>query len=710
MEAEIDYHLSGLKFTEIVMGKHLISSEESTGQIQQVNQGCMWGMFHIFDYHRWGVKRVFHCKKKRHARYKKKTSLQDQQNAVTDAESLKVSQHREISNAKGQASSGNALHQKKDVNTTTDQGSLNRDISIKFKNNDDVLEVINVEKNALLKFLRDIDIGGKKIHQTPHNKAKLTKSGSFPLTAPSKVKNISSSTFRSKQTEIWHFPKGEKLLAGTQAPKKLGSSLVKDISYETSKPSASDLGIDSVTAMQQKPSISSRPSEGLSHKGWNQVVIHQFKAIKQKIKHALVEFKKSGHQTSVEVIHNNEKEISQSLDVGVIQEYRKSKSLSEAKASESDSNKHEASLMRRTSSLNESMDRYTQLFEKSMSKEIKWQSSKSKSLRLTNDDKIHKSRHARMFSRSNLSMPNLESLGFILHDVLIDTNEANNTVESDNDVQRKSVSVPLKIDKSLEHFKEAEVDETVEGSARDVNPSSLSDNPAVKTSMTTYLSKEATTSLEISCQDNIISQAEGKESNTCSSNASVTDIDTNNSLENHFLHFKSYPENDSNFKYVKDILEFSGFMGNEQTQMRYTVDQPMKPSLFTALEEIFLHENECSEEENINMCDHQLLFNLVNEVLFQIYENSPTYFPKPFAFNYKLKPMPKGNYLVKEVWDSVSSYLRLRPELDQTLDDVVGRDLTKGSGWMNLQQEEECVSLELEEMIIDDLLDEILFS
>lgn len=689
------------------MGKHLISSEESTAQIQEVNQGCMWGMFHILDYHRWGVKRVFHYKKKRHARYKKKTILQDQQNVVTDAESLKVSQHREISNAKGQASSGNALHRKKD-GKATDQCSLNRDISIKFKNNDDVLEVINVEKNVLLKFLRDIDIGGKKNHQAPHNKAKLTKSGSFPLTAPSKVKNISSSTFRSKQTEIWHFPKGEKLLAGTQAPKKLGSSLVKDISYETPKLSASDLGIDSVMAVQQKPSISSKPSEGVSHKGWNQVVIHQFKVIKQKIKHALVELKKSGHQTSVEVIHNNEKEISQSLDVGVIQEYRKSKSLSEAKASESDSNKHEASLMRRTSSLNESMDRYTQLFEKSTSKEIKWQSSKSKSLRLTNDDKIHKSRHAPMFSRSNLSMPNLESLGFILHDVLLETNEENNTVESDNNVQRKSVSTPLKIDKSLEHFKEAEVDETVEGSGRDVNPSSLS---AVEISMTTNLSKEVTESPEISCQDNTIGQAEGKESNTRSSNASVTDKDTNNSLENHFLHFKSYSENDSNFKYVKDILEFSGFMGNEQTQMPYTVDQPMKPSLFTALEEIFLHENECSEEEeNINMCDHQLLFNLVNEVLFQIYENSPTYFPKPFAFNYKLKPMPKGNYLVKEVWDSVSSYLMLRPELDQTLDDVVGRDLTKRSSWMNLQQEEECVALELEEMIIDDLLDEILFS
>ncbi|CAK8536100.1 unnamed protein product [Lathyrus sativus] len=145
--------------------------------------------------------------------------------------------------------------------------------------------------------------------------------------------------------------------------------------------------------------------------------------------------------------------------------------------------------------------------------------------------------------------------------------------------------------------------------------------------------------------------------------------------------------------------------------MRYMVDQPIKQSLFIALEESLLHENEYSAEENNNMLDHQLLFNLINETLFQIYEKSPTYFPRPFAFNHWLKPMPKGNYIVKEVWDNVSSYLSLRPELDQTLEDVVGRDLIKRSGgWMNLQQEEECVALDLEEMIIDDLLEEIIFS
>ncbi|KAL5082512.1 hypothetical protein RYX36_010933 [Vicia faba] len=684
------------------MGNQMIDSEKSSVGIQKVNQGCVWSWFHILDYHHWGVKRAFRHRKKRQAKNKRKTTLQDQQNAVTEAESSLVNQHRETS----YASSENALPQKKDGKSA--ESSLSRNISIKFKNNDDVLEIVSMEKNLLLKFLKDIDFSGKKNHKASYNKARLTKSGTFPLPASAKTKNISSSTFRSKQAKIWNFPKGENFLVGTQAPKKFGSNSVNDVSYESQKPSASDLGTDS--AVEKSPSVSSRRSEGLSHRGWNQVVLHQFKVIKQKIKQAVVELKKSSHQTSVYAIHNNEKEISESVDGGAIQEYKTSRSLNETKAFDSDfdSNKCEVRL------LNESMDRYTQLFEKSLSKEIKWKSSKSKSLKLTNDvdSNIHKSRHAPRFVRSNCSMPNLESLEFILQEALLDTKDiGNNAVESDID---------------------AGTDETVEGSSRVVNPSHLSDKIAEKiegvtydrsdesfpqenmevSMMNTFLSKEVTTSLETSFQDSTINQAQGKESNTRGdSNTSITAEDTNKSLENHFLNFKSYTENDSNFKYVKDILEYSGFIGNEQIQTRYTVDQPIKPSLFVALEESLLHENEYSAEENSNMFDHQLLFNLINETLFEIYEKSPTYFPRPFAFNHRLKPMPKGNYIVKEVWDNVSSYLSLRPELDQTLDDVVGRDLIKRSGgWMNLQQEEECVALDFEEMIIDDLLDEIIFS
>ncbi|KAL2332131.1 hypothetical protein Fmac_019712 [Flemingia macrophylla] len=615
----------------------------------------------------------------------------------------------------------------------------NKDISNKFEKHADVFELLKVEKDLLLKFLRDIHFGGKKLHD---NKARLTKSGSFPLASTSQMKDISSRSLKHKQNEIWAFPKGEKMAAGTQASNVLVSNFVKNISYEKPVPLVSDLGVAS--GMKPKPIISSRSSQGSNHKGWNQLVLHQFKVIKQKIKLALVEFRKSGYQTSAEAIHlraayehsiiKNEEEISQTIEDGMVQERKMNKSSNETKASHHDSNTHDARRIRRTSSLNESLDRYTELFEKSFSRDTKWQSSKSKSLKLTNEDKIHKSGNVPKFSRSNLSMPSLETLGFILQEALFDTNDLGNTAQTHNQVHRKSVSLPLKIDKSFDRFKEAEIVETVEGSGRDVNPSLLSDkikevddgvtfdqkedmhDPAVtngsflqekEENVTTYLDKETMASLETSNEDNITSHAEGIELNTLGS--TLDELETDSSYKESDSVTAEVTGSTSNFKYVKNVLEFSGFLGNEHIQMRYTVDQPLKPSLFKDLDATLRHEFEPSEEETTNPYDHQLLFNLVNEVMLEIYGKSPTYFPRPFSFNPRLHPMPKGHYLLNEVWNSVNSYLTLRPELDQTLDDVVGRDLAK-SRWMILQEEEEYVALELEEMIMEDLLDEFIFS
>lgn len=190
---------------------------------------------------------------------------------------------------------------------------------------------------------------------------------------------------------------------------------------------------------------------------------------------------------------------------------------------------------------------------------------------------------------------------------------------------------------------------------------------------------------------------------------SLPEKETNKRRDNYFLLFGSDVETDSDFNYVKHIIEVSGFMENEHTQMWHTENQPLKPSLFKDLEASLFKEIECSGKEISIHNDHQLLFNIVNEVLLEIYEGSSTYFPRPFSFNLRLRPVPKGSHLLKEVWTRVNSYLSLRPELDQTLDDVVGRDLAR-SGWMNHQWEEECVALELEDMIVDDLLDEIIFS
>ncbi|KAL9322874.1 hypothetical protein ACSQ67_010927 [Phaseolus vulgaris] len=729
------------------MGKDVISSDQTAIQIQDNNPGCMWGMLKILDYHRWRVKKVFPQKRRRHVTYKRKSilydQLEDQQDGVSEAEPLLVRQHSEKLDAadksspkyrqkeartgkkfdkenskgnkaysrKNQDSSEYALHLEKDGKTT--EASLDHkptDSSYNFEKHSDVFEFLRVEKDLLLKFLRDMDFSGKKLHQPSQTKARLTKCGSFPLASTSQMRNISS-------------------------------SVKKDVSYEKPLTLVSDLGVDS--AMKQKAIISSKSSQESNHRGWNQLVLHQFKAIKQKIKHALVEFRKSSYQTSAEAIHhraspeysiiNNDEEISRTLEDGVVQEYKRSKSSNETKASDYDSNKHDARLMRRTSSLNESLDRYTQLFEKSFSKEAKWQSSKSKSLKLTHEDKIHKSAHVPKFSRSNFSMPNLETLGFIVQEALFNTNDIG-TEETYDRVHRKSVSLPLKMDKSLDNFKEAEIVETdkilekIDEVTYDQNEDM--DEPAVgdgcftqekeeMSNMTAYLSKEVTPTLETSSEDHITSHAEGTELYTRVSTLEELETDLSDkgsvwpdSSSNRNASVVTAEDTDypSNFKYVKKVLEYSGFLGNEHTQMRYTIDQPLKPSLFKDLDESLSHEIESSEEETMNPYDHQLIFNLVNEVLLEIYGRSPTYFPRPFSFNPRLHPMPKGRYLLNEVWSSVNSYMTLRPELDQTLDDVVGRDLAKGRGWMILQEEEEYVGLELEEMIMDDLLDEFMFS
>ena len=47
-------------------------------------------------------------------------------------------------------------------------------------------------------------------------------------------------------------------------------------------------------------------------------------------------------------------------------------------------------------------------------------------------------------------------------------------------------------------------------------------------------------------------------------------------------------------------------------------------------------------------------------------------------------------------------------ELYLSLDYYVSKDLAKYDGWMNLQFDSECVGLELDDLIFDDLLEEII--
>ncbi|KAJ4971306.1 hypothetical protein NE237_004405 [Protea cynaroides] len=188
-------------------------------------------------------------------------------------------------------------------------------------------------------------------------------------------------------------------------------------------------------------------------------------------------------------------------------------------------------------------------------------------------------------------------------------------------------------------------------------------------------------------------------------NGSTTELENLN-LSKHFdgdlPQIQVDKKDESCFNYVRDVLKLSGFSENENLGTWHLPDQPVDLSLF--------EEVDCFRQETSSNFDHQLLFDVINEVLVDIYERSFMYWPKPLSININLniRPMPVGCHVLEEVWASISWYLSYQLEPDKSWDYVLDRDLAKADGWMNLQFESECVGLELEEWIWDDLLDEVL--
>lgn len=164
------------------------------------------------------------------------------------------------------------------------------------------------------------------------------------------------------------------------------------------------------------------------------------------------------------------------------------------------------------------------------------------------------------------------------------------------------------------------------------------------------------------------------------------------------------------FNYVRDVLEQSGFNGNESLGTWHSDDQPVDPLAYEGVEGCLVHDPDCSGNEEGGKCDHFLLFDLINEVLMEIYGRSYTYCPMTLSSLCNIPLMPAGHHVIKQVWALVSWYLSLRPEFDQSLDYVVSSDLAKNDGWMNLQFDSECIGIELEDLIFDDLLEEVSLS
>lgn len=155
--------------------------------------------------------------------------------------------------------------------------------------------------------------------------------------------------------------------------------------------------------------------------------------------------------------------------------------------------------------------------------------------------------------------------------------------------------------------------------------------------------------------------------------------------------------------YIMELLERAGFNAvNFFNGKLYLREQPLNPSLFKEME-AFWH------QEGQECYHHKMIFDLVNEVLVHICDRSFTYYPKALSSGCRVRSLPPENLLSEVVSDSISSLLRLKSEVKSSTDGIVGHDLGKDDGWMNLQLDSEDVAIELEDMSFDDLIDELIF-
>ncbi|XP_024934396.3 uncharacterized protein LOC112493237 [Ziziphus jujuba] len=533
----------------------------------------------------------------------------------------------------------------------------------------DALDMISANKELLLKILHEPDSPLAQYFHKQHalnTKLGLTKSDSFPL----------NGTLGRKGLE----------------PNKL-------------EPNHEGSGSEN-HSQEQNFANSSSPIHPQLLKGENPAAIKRFKDLKQKIKHVIEDSKKERRRISMDAIlhkvpHGQKlsdqelEEIDNQLEDTVNNRGDKSNARSGyERACSAPSFKHkQARHMRRTSSLNESMDRYCQLYENSFNQEAKQQSSQS-------SDNL-KVRTIEAGSPVNtvpknlgriLSMPDLKAyICYSQESSCAFSSATPSRSDFDPNVSaRTSFNERSSLDDLYSLIRE--------------NSEEVDEISSIASELANFLDR----------QDNLSKQ--GQEPTSMVNNPQA--FESEHGIENEeppksdliydMTDLKLDENNKVEFSYVRDVLELSGFSGSGFLGSWHSEDQPVDPLVYEAVEGCLFLDPDCSGNEG-GKCDHLLMFDLINEVLMEIYGRSYSYYPMPLTSLSHIRPMPVGHHVLEQVWGLISFYLRLRPELDQSLDYVVNVDLAKDDGWMNLQFDTECVALEVEDMVFDDLLDELVY-
>ncbi|CAH2074469.1 unnamed protein product [Thlaspi arvense] len=579
------------------------------------------------------------------------------------------------------------LRHAKDFSETEDDSSPRRSKACL-----DALNLIHMNRNFLLKVLQDpgSPLARHFQSQQAFSSKTMAKAGSFPTHGSNREDHNN------------------------------GFDSVQDIEKKSTSPSIAAQhradGIQKLNESMAKFADEDSSGSGYTRKrGKNQVVIKRFKDLRQKIKHVINENKNEKHRITMDAV----------LDK-VPRKYGFSKDLRHdvfahlKVTSETKNNKAEGTKMKqikRASSLCGSLDRYLQLYESSFQREEKNNNTSETSKVESEESALPSKRVPKILGRI-LSSPEMKSsYALKIEDLPRQFITSSRSIEQEQDCLDDIPEIPEDHSQSSDEVPETTAD-----------PSSDAENPTLMT--------ETEQNREVSMLD---AEGETKYLNE-SSNDSLT-FDENSS-ESHIprdLEIQHDPDTETvsrskqleiitaaaidevlqieaqdkvKFNYVRDILEISGFNAPESLSMWQLDYQPLDPLVYEEVATTtgcMIQDPECSRyEEEGGSCNHLLLFDLINEVLIEIYEKSYHYYPKPLSSLCRIHPMTVGYSVLKEVWVRISCYLRYKPQDEQSFDKIMSRDLSREDGWMDLQFESECVGIEVEDLIFEELLEELL--
>ncbi|KAK3012790.1 hypothetical protein RJ639_010226 [Escallonia herrerae] len=610
--------------------------------------------------------------------------------------------------------------------------------------------------------------------KAPNNKRRLTKAGSFPVADLVHFKNFRPSTLEQKQSENWSSSKGERLLPRTAALNVVASRSSKDVCANSGPLTADDSDCNVLhqkinEELDQQVNNEVVMSLKATEKK-NEIALKEGKFEDNcTFVDALFDEVSAGRSAFIGPEEIDEGKESTSMGNGK----EGFSYCCETDGSVYNLSKHGVSHIRRTSSLRESLDRYARLFEVSFSREVKPEQSKSLKLTKEYEiplggqapislKRIRSLSHLDFFSSfqneessdshllrmpitnvvddaRNVGMQSQDepnTIGYFIctaKDAGLDASETEYLVGRSDDCTREGYSASLTVDTYNETASKMGVlrEETVESTIIASNSHNEMENSSTSSSI--KIPQPDPLSARESCFKEITGVVafpglecgyfNGKKSTNDSLIVSDTDfrpescskifpenVEHENNRAKKHKNTDVYGNDDASFSYVREILERSGFIGNGLHGAWHLSDQPLNPSLFEELEGCWRHETDYPGEDISPCLRHLLLFDLVNEVYLQIYERSFAYYPRALSTSCRTRPLPVGDHIIEEVWTSIRRSLTVKPEMKQSLDSVMAQDMAKDDGWMNLQWESECVALDLEDLIFDELLEEALCS